>query len=314
MQRLLAIALAALLLACQGASLEEQVAAQPGGLLEVDLYMGEGLRPDQGWLEVRSHDAPEVRIDADATGWGASGVSFRLEHRDGVVRLYGRVSGALSWLFGGPQMAVQVWVPREYSVDLRTSAGPVRVDDIHGQIRIRAGDDSVEVTAAHGDVRLRAGSGDVRVAEIEGDVDVRLKDGAIAVSWVNGDVEARTGSGSIEAAHVSGALTAATGRGEIEIRGLDGRCSARTERGHVFASFDGAPEGQLETTRGDVNVELAGGAGAQLDAISRNGEIELGGLRWSGERRAGMAQGSLGPGGAPLRLYTAHGNVKVGSR
>lgn len=314
MQRLLVIALSALSLACQGAALEEQVPAEPGGLLEVDLYMGEGLRPDQGWLEVRSHDAAEVRIDADATGWGASGVSFRLEHRDGVVRLYGRVSGAVSWLFGGPQMAVQVWVPREYSVDLRTSAGPIRVDDVHGRIRVRAGDDSVEVTAAQGDVRLRAGSGDVRVSEVEGDVDVRLTDGAIALSWVSGDVEARTGSGSIEAQHVSGTLTAATGHGEIELRALEGRCSARTERGHVFASFDGAPEGQLETTRGDVRIELDGGVGAQLDALSRDGEVDLGGLRWSGERREGSAQGRLGPGGAPLRLYTARGNVKVRSR
>ena len=52
MDRLLATSLAALLLGCQGADLEERVPAQPGGLLEVDLYMGEGLRPDQGWLEV----------------------------------------------------------------------------------------------------------------------------------------------------------------------------------------------------------------------------------------------------------------------
>ncbi len=314
MQRLFALALAAPLLACQGADLEEQVAVEPGGLLEVDLYMGEGLRPDQGWLVVRSHDASEVRIDADATGWGASGVSFRLEHRDNVVRLYGRVSGALSWLFGGPQMAVQIWVPQEYSVDLRSSAGPIRVEDVTGRIRVRAGDDRIEIRGARGDVRLRAGSGDVQVSEVEGDVDIRLGDGEIALSWVRGDVEARTGSGAIAVEHVSGTLTVATGRGEIEVREIEGRCSARTERGHVFARFSGAPAGELETSRGDVRVEVGHGAGAQLDARSRRGEVDLGDLPWRGERSPNAARGSLGPGGAPLRLYTARGTVKVRSR
>jgi len=314
LQRLLATALAALLLGCQSADLEERVPVQPGGLLEVDLYMGEGLRPDQGWLEVRSHDAAEVRVDADATGWGASGVSFRLEPRDGVVRLYGRVSGALAWLFGGPRMAVQVWVPREFSVDLRTSAGPVRVDDVSGSIRVRAGDDRVEVTSARGDLRLRVGDGDVRISEVSGDVDVRTDDGTIRLSWVRGNVEARTGSGAIEAEHVQGSLTATSGDGKIEIRELSGHGSARTERGNLFASFAGAPAGDFETRHGDVRVELTGGAGADLDARSRDGEVDLGRLPWRGEREGGAARGRVGPGGDPLRLYTAEGTVKVRTR
>ncbi len=211
-------------------------------------------------------------------------------------------------------MAVQVWVPREYSVDLRTSAGPVRVENITGRIHVRAGNDTVEVTATRGDVRLRVGSGEARISEVQGDVDVRLTDGAIAISWVRGDVEARTGSGRIEANHVSGTLTTATGRGEIEIREFEGHCSARTESGHIFASFVGAPAGVLETSRGDVRVELRDGVGAQLDARSRNGEVDLGGLRLRGEQRPDRAQGTLGPGGAPLRLYTARGEVTVSSR
>ena len=134
MRTLLPAALAAALLACGAGTsdLEERIPVQPGGLLEVDLYMGEGLRPDKGSLEVTSHDANEVRIAADVSGWGASGVNFRVEHDSSTVRLYGRVTGALSWLFGGPQLAVRIWVPREFSLDLRTSAGPVRIDDVSG--------------------------------------------------------------------------------------------------------------------------------------------------------------------------------------
>ena len=140
MRTVLTAAFAAALLACGAGpnDLEERIPVQPGGTLEVDLYMGEGLRPDKGSLAVTSHDANEVRIAADASGWGASGVNFRLEHDASTVRLYGRVTGALSWLFGGPQLAVRIWVPREFALDLRTSAGPVRIDDVSGRIRARA--------------------------------------------------------------------------------------------------------------------------------------------------------------------------------
>jgi len=307
--------LAATLLACQETGdLEERVAVRSGGLLEVDLYMGEGLRPDQGSLEVHSHDAEEVRVVADASGWGAAGVSFRLEHGEDSVRLYGRVSGALSWLFGGPRMTVRVWVPREFSLDLRTSAGPIRIDGVSGRIRARASDDAIDVTGASGTLRLRTRVGDLRVSEMEGDVDARAGSGSITLSWIRGDVEARTGSGSIEADHVTGACTLASGSGEIAVREADGRAEARTERGHIYASFLAQPEGSLETSRGNVHVQIADGAGADLEAIARRGSVELLGIELDGVQDASHAAGRLGDGGAPLRLYTARGAVQLSRR
>jgi hypothetical protein len=317
LRTLLPAALAAALLACgTGTSdLEERIPVQPGGLLEVDLYMGEGLRPDKGSLEVTSHDANEVRIAADASGWGASGVNFRVEHDSSTVRLYGRVTGALSWLFGGPQLAVRIWVPREFSLDLRTSAGPVRIDDVSGRIRARAADAPIEVSAAAGSLRLRTNRGDVRVSEVEGDVDVRASAGHLELSWITGDVTARTGRGEISADHVSGLLTLASGRGGIEIRDVKGPATAKTESGGILASFSGAPAGELETSRGSVRVVVPADAGADLEAISRRGSVELAPeLLLEGTRNEAHVVGRLGPGGAPLRLYTAHGSVYLSRR
>jgi hypothetical protein len=307
-------ALATALLACQGDpdALEERLPVRPGGLLEVDLYMGEGLRPDQGSLEVASHDANEVRIAADASGWGAGGVAFRVARDGEAVRLYGRVTGTLSWLFGGPQMTVRIWVPREFSLDLRCSAGPIRIDDVSGRIRARAADAPIEVSGAAGSLKLRTNHGDVRVSEVEGDVDVRASSGALELSWITGNVEARTGRGEIEATHVTGSLTLASGRGGIEIRELDGAAVARTERGSVIASYVGAPAGDLETSRGSVRVVVPNGAGAELEAISRHGSVELAsGLELDGDRDTERVAGKLGRGGARLRLYTARGSIHL---
>ena len=308
----LLLAAVACLAACGNSNaLEERLEVAPGGLLEVDLYMGEGLRPDKGALEVRSHDANEVRVDASASGWGASGVDYRLEADGGSVRLYGRVTGALSWLFGGPQLDVRIWVPRDYSLDLGTSAGAIRVSDVRGEVRARGARDALEVRGVTGFVKLRAAGCDVRVAEIEGDVDVRTDSGEISLAWVSGSVEARSDNGNLDVAHVSGPITLSTRDGTIEVRDATGPALARTERGDISVNFEKAAQGNLETSEGDVSVGLAADQGLELDASTRDGEVDLIGVELAGDHEARRARGRIGTGGATLRVYTAAGNVRV---
>jgi hypothetical protein len=114
---------------------------------------------------------------------------------------------------------------------------------------------------------------------------------------------------------VSGSLDLTSGRGGIEIRDVEGPATAKTERGGILASFVGAPAGGLETSRGSVRVVVPDGAGADLEAISRRGSVELApGLPLEGARNEAHVVGKLGPGGAPLRLYTARGSVYLSRR
>jgi hypothetical protein len=294
---------------------EERVAAPPGGRLELDLDLGGGLRPDPGSVEIASREADEVRIAAEATGWGAEGVRVRLARDGETVRVDAGVSGALSWLFGGPHVRMRVWVPREFSADVRCSSGPIRIEDLRGEVRARTGDAGIEVSSVEGRVRLRAGSGGVRVSEVQGDVDVRLDDGDVEMSWIHGDVEVRTGSGGLELSHLDGRLSARTDRGSIELRDVDGPMEAKTERGSVFASFAGAPAGLLETRRGSVEVQIPEHAGAELEAVSGSGSVELAaGFHGPAAAGEGRVAGPLNGGGAPLRLYSARGSVLVRAR
>ena len=283
---------------------EERVEAGPGGRLELDLDFGEGLRPDSGSLEIVSRAADEVRLVADASGWGSSGVAFRVTREGGTVRIDGGVGGSLSWLFGGPRVRVRIAVPRDFSADVRSSSGPIRIEDLRGEVRARTGDAAVEVATVEGPVRLRLASGEVRVSEVVGDVDVRLEDGDVELRWVRGDAELRTGSGGLEVAHLSGRLRARTDSGGIELREVEGPIEAKTESGSILASFSGRPEGLLETRSGSLEVQIPAEAGARLDAASASGRVEI-------------APGLARPGddvGAPLRLYTARGSVVVRAR
>jgi hypothetical protein len=315
----LPVALSALLvlvpMTAAAEELDRRIAVAPGGRLQVDLDFGEETRWERVSLEVRSHEADEVWAVADLSGLGSSTVTFRIEHEDSVVRLYGRARGVLSWLLGGPGVQVRVWVPREFSVDLRCTSGPIRVEEIHGTIRARTTDAAIEVHGAEGELNLRSDTGAISVVEVEGDVTVRTTQAPIELSWVTGSVEARAGSGDIRARHIDGRLALRTDSGEIGIRDLRGSAEAKTERGAIYASFAGAPAGILETRRGSVEVVFPGHFGTRLDATARRGSVEVDpGLALDGKQEAEHAAGSLNGGGAPLHIYTAHGSVHVARR
>jgi hypothetical protein len=305
-----ALVLAGALACAGGDDLDRRIPVEPGGLLEVDVDRGEGLRPDPGWLEVRSHDAHEVRIVTEAREWGASGVAFTVDSDGHTVRVLGRVGGSASWLFGGPRVEVTVWVPREFDLDLRCNAGPVRIEDTRGRVRVRT-EGEVDVSRVEGDLRIRAGS-DVRVAELSGALDVRSDGGDVTVRWVRGGAELRTGGGEIEASNVSGGLLARSASGRLELRDVEGPIEAVTESGSVFATFGADPAGRLETGRGDVKVWLPSTAGVALEAVSRRGEVDVGPeLDLAQEPQDGRLEGALAGGGPPLRLFTARGRVEV---
>lgn len=313
------IAVALALVACSpgefSGSLDQRIPASSGGLLQVDLDLGDEARSERVALEVRSHDADEVWVVADVSGPGASAVSFRLEHDDTGVRVYGRAGGLLSWLFGGPSVQLRVFVPREFSVDLRSGSGPIRIENVTGELRARTVNGALEVRGADGPVRLRTSGGDVEVTEAHGDVEVRTQDGSIELGWITGAVDARTGEGDLVARHLDGPVELRTDAGEIQLRDVRGTVSAKTESGAVAASFLADPSGEIETQRGSIEVSLPAQARLALDARSGLGTVELGaGLAVEGSHAADRVTGTLNGGGQTLLIYTARGSVRVDPR
>jgi hypothetical protein len=312
-------AVAALCLAalgCGGAAaqdLDQRVPATPGGLLQVDIDLGEESgRQGRATLEVRSHDADEVWAVADVSGLGGSSLRFRVEHDDKVVRVYGRAGGVMSWLFGGPGVSMRIWVPREYSLDLRCSFCPIRVEDVIGSVRARTGNAGIEARGVEGSLHLKAGTGSVRVNEMSGPITVRVSEGPVDLEWVTGNVDVRTGEGNIAVRHVDGTVRLRSDSGDVEMHDVSGPAEVKTEWGGVSAIFSRAPEGLLETRRGSVNVLYPGHTGLQLDARSRGGSVSVVGADGSGPKD--HFTGPVNGGGPPLRIYAARGTIQVDRR
>jgi hypothetical protein len=293
--------------------IDERVPAAPGGRLVVDVDLGIGLRPDRGRVEVSTHAAEEVRVVASTSGWASGSVRVNVAPEPAGVRVDARVEGALSWLFGGPHVELRVFVPERTSVDLRTTAGPVRVTGVRGSVRVRVDDGDVELRGSEGDAKLRTLRGAVEVSGLAGDLEVKTSDGAIEIEGVRGDVRARTTAGSIDAQDVEGSVSARAAEGDVELADVRGPVEARTGRGVVRTGFAGPPQGALETAEGDLEVSFPTRAAADLDA--RGGALEIGaGVEFAGEQGPAHAVGTLAGGGAPLWLRAERGRIRLSPR
>lgn len=170
-------------------------------------------------------------------------------------------------------------------------------------LRVRSGEAAVEVAAsADGHLRatvldppgvavaLRASGGDRLDLEFDGRnvlrrgrlrlevppqsrLDVESQSGPVSLAGVGGDVRLRTASGAVRLAGAA-AVDVETIDGEVVIEEARGPARVHTVTGRVRLGLAGsAPQADVETASGDVEVSARCGRGCRLDADSVSGAL-----------------------------------------
>ena len=315
------VALAALF-ACVAAPLplladdfEESVGASAGETVAVEIDFGDGLRPDPGTVRLSSYKGDEVRVRVDTTGWGSWDVEVSLERRSGRVRLDVRARGTTTWMFGGPNIRIDVEVPERVNVDVVSWGGNVRIEDLVGGVRCTLHDADILVRNVDGRVKLNLEeSASAEIEEVRGDLDASADSGEIRAARIAGRTEVRTGDGRISLQQVRGPITVKSLDGDIELSEVTGPVTARTDRGSVSIGFSDGTGGLVETERGDVAVTLPEQSGASLDVRTGDGNVDVAAESWDGERGPNHARGTIGAGGARLVVRSARGAIRVSQR
>jgi len=265
--------------------IDERIAIEPGGRLRVELSSGS--------IEVETHDAAEVTLEARASGWPR--FEFELRYDEEEVELVGRHRG---WLpFGGSRVRVVARVPQQFDLDLRTSGGRIDVQELDGR------------------VRATTSGGPIVVEDVAGDVEIETSGGPITVQELEGSLRAETSGGEIRVSEVTGRTDVRTSGGGIRIQDAGGPVEARTSGGSVAVSFDGAPAGRLETSGGGIDVEWDADFGARVDAETSGGRIEIDEeFSVRGHVKRTEVRADVGGSGAALEMRTSGGNIRVRSR
>jgi hypothetical protein len=268
--------------------MDEVVPVKPGGTLFV--------RSARGTVDVRSHDVDEVRVEAEARGRHPERVTFVLDVAADDVRFEVRTEGWLLGLFGGLDVRVRLWVPRRFSVALRSSGGHARVDGVTG------------------DVDLQASGGDVTLSGVVGRIDLQTSGGSVDLENLDGDVRLRSSGGNTEMRDVYGDVDLRSSGGDLVIDGVDGAVRARSSGGSTSIVFLGDAEGDVSSSGGSIEVLVRDEACFVLDAKSHGGKISLD-LELDRERDAGpnRVSGSRGTRKGPrLKLRSSGGGIRVG--
>ena len=267
--------------------LEEVVPAKSGGTLFV--------RSSRGTVDVRSHDLEEVRVEAEARGRNSDRVIFTLEHAGDDVRFEVHTEGWLTGLFGGIDVRSRIWVPRQYSLVLRSSGGDARVDGINGNVDVQTS------------------GGDTTVSRITGRAGIHTSGGNLELEHLDGCVRARSSGGNTLLRDVFGDADVRTSGGNLAIDGIDGCVDARLSGGTTSIVFLGDPRGEIRTSGGSVDIRLHEDANFDLDAKANGGkvtvDVELD-REWQNDKN--RVYGRRGQRGARLKIRSNGGDVRVG--
>ncbi|MCG8469712.1 MAG: DUF4097 domain-containing protein [Gemmatimonadetes bacterium] len=129
------------------------------------------------------------------------------------------------------------------------------------------------------------------------DLDLHSTNGGIGVDGVFGDLELETTNGGIHLDHVGGDVRAETTNGGLTIE-LSGD------------EWDGAGL-DARTTNGGITLAIPDGYSADLETETRNGGLSIDFPITVRGRIGKRIATSLGQGGAPLRVVTTNGGVRV---
>lgn len=265
--------------------------AVEGGADEVSIWITRG---DDSRAEIEE----DYDIDINAS---SSRVSLRVEKRRKLT----------SWL-GGRGLQIRIDTPERVDLDLHTSGGQVRVEDIEGFVKAHTSGGSMHFDGINGGIDGETSGGSIQVEGPVANAELKTSGGAIRLDDVAGEVRAQTSGGRIELGHVGGDVVAQTSGGSIEIEAADGAVDAKTSGGGIRVAFTTQPtrSSELRTSGGTITVDLADGVGVDLDAKSSGGRLKASDdLDFRGDATKDSLQGQVNGGGPSLRVRASGGSI-----
>jgi hypothetical protein len=242
---------------------------------------------DDGSVTVDTWDRKSVEVRVTTQYWHIGPGDVQIEQeQDGnhidfrVFRPHHRFNVSFSL---GPTRApirVEIRLPRDVDLDVKTGDGGVTIPPLAGRISLHTGDGSIHADGLKGEITLSSG------------------DGGITATGLDGSVEARTGDGRVRIDGRFDRLDLGSGDG-----GIRAIARAGSSMGHGW---------YLESGDGSVDLRIPSDLNAELDARTGDGHIHLDlPVRVSGSIGRRDVHGEINNGGPALRIRTGDGSIRI---
>jgi DUF4097 and DUF4098 domain-containing protein YvlB len=244
------------------------------------------LRVITGDGDVVVTGADQQRIDArvTATGWkiGPNDVQIIESQSGNSVSIEVKVPHWGFSMFGGSHksLRVEVSVPRELDLDVRTSDGNVTAQGVSGKIQFDTGDGNVTAGNIKGDIKIHTGDGHIEGHNFDGSLDANTGDGNLRIDGRFDALALKTGDGNIEAQ---------VGSGSKVMNGWN-----------------------LHSGDGHITLRVPGDLNATLDAHTGDGSITLDiPIQVSGSLSHSSVRGKMNAGGPTLAVSSGDGSIHI---
>ena len=177
-------------------------------------------------------------------------------------------------------LKVEVRVPRDLDLALRSSDGNLSAQGISGKIQFDTGDGNVVATSIHGDIRIHTGDGNITGRGFDGSLDADTGDGNLQIDGRFDSLALKTGDGGIHAEVGTGSKVA---------------------NGWNVHSGDG-----------QIVLRLPGDLNAYLDAHTGDGSITMDvPIQVSGSLSHSAVRGKLNAGGGTVNISSGDGSIHI---
>jgi len=252
-------------LALQAATTESNLSktfgVKPGGLLFMDV--------DRGSITVTTGDRSDlvVEVNRKITGvsaakaqeaFAAHEVTFDQDGDRVQVSAKFNPGFRISQNRAAQKLEVEyrVQLPKQFNLDLRTSAGAITSTDIEGTVKAKTSGGSLRFADIKGPFDGLTSAGGITLASASGQVNARTSGGSIHLGRLNADTKAETAAGSITVDAAKAKLSVKTSGGGIQLGEIEGPTDAQTSAGSIQVAVAHAPVA-LKTSGGGIKIEEA---------------------------------------------------------
>jgi len=193
--------------------------------------------------------------------------------------------------------------------------GSIRGSDISGNVEIDGHVDDVTLDNVKGAVRLNGDFfNDIRLSRISKTVEFKSARSDISIASVPGDLE--ISGDNLRGTDVSGPLRLVTRSKEIHLENVTGDVEVENANGDIEVHpANKLPMGKMMITgkRGDISLILPANAGFQVDATTHKGDIttDFSSLKIDSSSGGSRASGSVGNGAARLQINADTGDIHI---
>ncbi len=254
--------------------------------------------------------SPDVRVDIEVVsgrvevkGTGESHVLVRarggqlaIEADEDLVTVRAPAGGGGPWSWGSGDLRIELEVPYQARLTVRSVNGPIEVEDVDGELDLHAANGRIEVDAAPREAHLETLNAKIEFDGDGSEVFARTINGDIALTGVARDVEATTMSGRIE----------------VEGENLE-RVDLRTMAGDIELEASLAEGAKVfgKTYSGSVRLRLPVDTSARFEVESLSGDLESEfAAPWSPKRGQGR-RSVIGDGDARVAIESFSGGVRI---